>query len=102
MGTKILIGLACISIGIITGFISGYVFRRNVSADRPGGQGDCSASTRTGASLATTEEINFAVDRAIRSNQEAAAVIQKMRDMLGRLDSSTNCNSNDSGNQEID
>ena len=50
--------------------------------------GTSSASRRSNYSavpgVATTEDINNAVDAAIRTNAETAAIVQKMRDILER------------------
>lgn len=58
----------------------GFRLGRNVSVGRP--SRSCNDSASTGA--ATTEEINRAVDRAIRANAETAEIVQKMRDILSR------------------
>lgn len=79
--------IVCLVIGAVFGAACAIAvsrLARNGRIGGAGGQNNYAASQGLGGSLATTQEINDAVDRAIRANTETAEVIQKMRDIIER------------------
>lgn len=93
-----LVYVCCVLVVIIASYIS-YRIGRIVGARRGSEYSDSAASTTAAVCEQSAKDIGESIEAAVRANQETAAVIQKMRDIVQRNRGSTGDSDSSTGGE---